>query len=69
MRDRNGARQVGSEMSKLILAPPCDAGVKISPHLYPTPPPLGAGNTHVVRSREGWVKRDGAKVSSLNNNL
>ena len=61
MRDRNGARQVGSEMSKLILAPPYDAGVKISLHLYPTPPPLGAGNTHVVRSGKGWIKRDGGK--------
>ena len=34
-------------------------GAKISPH------PRGVGKTHVRRSGEGWIKRSGAKLSSL----
>jgi len=58
-------------MSKLIFTPPCGAGVKISPHLHPTPPPFGGKKNPcgAKRKEAGQVGKGRAKLSSLNNVL
>lgn len=52
-----------SKKSNLILAPPCDAGLKSCPILVPSP--LRGGKNSCRAKRGGAVKWDEAKLPSL----